>query len=87
MYDSVLFTFALNYLTKGHQFNYLSTDQEQILGNIHLVDAWSIVGIICQGVSDVTSTNNFLINLTVIQCMFCNDVCVYVLGPGPTGCN
>ena len=25
--------------------------------------------------------------ITLIQCMFCNMVSVFVLGPGPTGCN
>ena len=43
------------------------------------------------GIADATSTNNFkhlFDNFNVfIQCMFCNMVTVFVLGPGPTGCN
>jgi len=29
----------------------------------------------------------YLITLVLIQCMFCNMVSAFVLGPGPTGCN
>ena len=40
-----------------------------------------------RGIVDATSTNNFkhlFDHLIVIQCMFCNMVSVFVLGPGPT---
>ena len=58
--------------------NCSSTNQELILGNIHLVEEWLTVGATCLG--GATSTNNFKWLFDKFNCnsMFCNCVCMYV---------